>query len=242
MNTLGFFGAPPAKLPAVPPSADALPSPPVLAAKVVSASYPASGLVRWSVLPPGQYLPAALTAASQLAPTAGGHLAAAALSLPQLTGLLAQVPVALCLLLGSDYVVQLFNPLAGRVWGQPAAQMLGRPFLETLPEAAVASYAVACAAVWQNGQAVTWPELPVTTTGKALTELEVSYFTLSFQPFRTPAGTLAGVLLVAQDVTPLLRARRELLQLQAELATTIAGLADFVEELTRPSGGPAPAP
>lgn len=152
-----------------------------------------------------------------------------------LVTVLAQLPVALCVLRGPHHTVELFNPLAAQVWGLPAAGALGRPFLELLPGTAVADYAAACAGVWQSGQPVRWPEMPATGYAGAEPATEVTYLSVHFQPFQPHRGAQGGILLLAQDVTPLLQAHQQVQQLQAELAATTAGLADYVAELLRAS-------
>lgn len=143
------------------------------------------------------------------------------------------LPVALCLLRGPRHVVEGFNTLAVRVWGLAAAEAFGRPFLELLPGPAVADYAAACAEVWQSGRPVLWAEIPVTGLVAAECAAEPAYFNLSFQALQPQPGEQGGLLLLAQNVTPLLQARQQAQLLQAELAATTAGLADYVAELLR---------
>lgn len=171
----------------------------------------------------------------------GPALPPPALAAPAEAGLvavLAQLPVALCLLRGPRHVVEVFNPLAACVWGLPAAQAIGHPFLELLPALVVADYAAACAEVGQSGQSVQWPEVLV--AGAATAECAApgpAYFSLCFQAWQPERGAQGGLLLVAQDVTPLVQARQQVQQLQADLAATTAGLADYVAELLRASAG-----
>lgn len=157
-----------------------------------------------------------------------------------LAAVLAQLPVALCLLRGPHHLVEVFNPLAARVWGLPAAQALGRPFLDLLPVAAAVDYAAACAEAEQSSQPVWWSEMLV--AGFVSTECAApapAYFSLRFQAVQVERGAQGGLLLLAQEVTALLQARRQVQQLQTELATTTSGLADYmadyVAELLRTS-------
>ena len=158
-----------------------------------------------------------------------------------LSTVLAQLPLALCILRGPRYLVEAFNPLAARLWRLPAKAIIGRPFLAFLSKASIADYAAACVEVWQKGQAVTWAEMPVAGFEQGT---ELTYFSVSFQALQPHWGEQGGLLLVAQNVTPLLQARQQAQQLQAELAATTAGLADYVAELLHASAGdgqPSPA-
>ena len=52
----------------------------------------------------------------------------------ELQRLFAQAPVAVCVFRGTDYVLELVNPLMGLMLGHAPAWLVGQPFFQALPE------------------------------------------------------------------------------------------------------------
>jgi PAS domain-containing protein len=170
----------------------------------------------------GPYRPGALLAEATQA-TVYQHLQA----------LLAQLPVAMYLVRGPAHVLDLVNPAAAAGWGCATDQVRGQPFFEALPHLRSQGYEAAYATVWQTQQAMTWQEAPIVSRWQPGEPAALGYFDVSFQPFYEGPGRLAGVLVTSHDVTQQVLARQHVRQATAELAATIAGLADYVTELTR---------
>lgn len=146
---------------------------------------------------------------------------------------LEQAPVAVFLVRGPAYVLDLVNPRAAASWGHLAEQVRGIPFFEALPDLRGQGYEAAYATVWQTQRVVTWQESPVTRVRRPGGRPELGYFNVSFQPFHEGPGPLKGVLVTSHDITEQVLARQQARQATQELAALNAGLADYVTELTQ---------
>lgn len=194
----------------------------------MTATYPASPFLT----PPSRLLPFAAGLASPCRPGTPMMEAGAAAGNQHLQELLMQAPVAMCLLRGPAQVIDLVNLSAAAGWGRPIGRLRGRPFFEALPELRGQGYEEAFATVWQTQQGVAWHEAPLTVLRSPGGSAVLGYFNVSFQPFHDKQGCLTGILLTSHEVTEQVLARARTHQATEELATTNAGLADYVAELT----------
>jgi PAS domain S-box-containing protein len=71
-----------------------------------------------------------------------------------------QAPVALFVVRGPRYHVELVNPLMAQMLGRSPAEVLGRPYFEAMPELTNGRYPALMQQVWDTGQAVVVQELP----------------------------------------------------------------------------------
>jgi hypothetical protein len=69
-----------------------------------------------------------------------------------LRNIILQAPVAMCILLGENYVVEIANERMYEVWGTTAVQVLGKPIFEGLPEASGQGFETLLAKVYQTGE------------------------------------------------------------------------------------------
>lgn len=134
----------------------------------------------------------------------------------QLHKVLEQAPVGLALLAGPTYRVEVASPLICALWGQPQAQVLGRPLLEVLPEAACPGLAALLAKVHRTGVAQVVPEHPCQRPGHS----ETGYFHFVYQPLRNAQGQVTAVAVVATDVSTRVASRQQLAKANEELRAT----------------------
>ncbi|RZK59035.1 MAG: PAS domain S-box protein, partial [Hymenobacter sp.] len=129
-----------------------------------------------------------------------------------------QAPVAIFVLRGVQYVLEVVNPLMGEMLGRPAGALLGRPYFEAVPELASQGYPELLAQVWHTGQAVTVQESPARLARHEPNE--TGYFNFVYQPLYD-GSQLVAVLCVAVEVTDQVLARRQVEQLNHELETRV---------------------
>lgn len=127
-----------------------------------------------------------------------------------------QAPVAVAVLRGPSYVIELANPAMCTMWGRTSAQALYTPLFELLPEAAGQGFEELLDGVMTTGVAHVADELPVRIDRGG--RHDTVYFNFVYHPLREADGRVKGVAVVATEVSELLRTRRQLAtqrQLQA---------------------------
>jgi PAS domain S-box-containing protein len=125
-----------------------------------------------------------------------------------------QAPVAMCILLGPEHVVEVANDLIIELWGKPAEQMLFKPIFEGLPEAREQGLKELLDNVYTTGKAVHANERPVSLIRKG--KHETVYQNFVYEPYRDSDGTILGILAITIDVTAQVQARHQIEEVVAE--------------------------
>jgi signal transduction histidine kinase len=110
-----------------------------------------------------------------------------------------QSPVAMSILKGPDFVLEIANDRMYELWGRTEAELLHKPIFEGLPEAMNQGYEDLLNGVFTTGEPFTAFGIPVTlprTSGPELIFISVLY-----TPFREGDGSISGIIVVAMDVT-----------------------------------------
>ncbi|MBM7119035.1 PAS domain S-box protein [Archangium primigenium] len=134
----------------------------------------------------------------------------------RLHALFAQAPLAITILRGPGFVLDLVNPLACRLWGQPAEALLGRPFADCFPTPECELTLERMRRVLETGEGSLARE-------QRLGEVFLDVF---YTPLRDEAGLVEGVIAVALDVTEGVQARRRVESVQAELEAVFESIPD----------------
>ncbi len=128
---------------------------------------------------------------------------------------------------GADAVIQSANEAMLSLWGKDSA-VIGKPFLEALPELAGQPYPEMLSRAWTNGE---------TISGKsALATLKIHgkegefYFDFEFLPVRDEAGNILAVMNSAIDVTERVLKERAI-ENANESAETLKRLEETNEQL-----------
>ncbi|GAB3635050.1 hypothetical protein GCM10027422_06400 [Hymenobacter arcticus] len=133
-----------------------------------------------------------------------------------------QAPVALALLAGPTYVVEVANPAICELWGRSLAEVLRQPLFEVLPEVVDQGYPHILDEVRRTGMPFVAQELPAQLVRQGRSEKV--YFHFVYQPLINEQGQVTAVVIVATDVSQRVLARQQLAQANAELRTTNAHL------------------
>jgi PAS domain S-box-containing protein len=143
-----------------------------------------------------------------------------------------QAPVALFVVRGPRYHVELVNPLMAQMLGRSPAEVLGRPYFEAMPELTNGRYPALMQQVWDTGQAVVVHELPAHLSYHQPSE--TGYFSFVYQPLRDePHGPVTGIACVTIDVTEQVLARQQVQHLNEELTATNEELHETNGQLVR---------
>lgn len=126
-----------------------------------------------------------------------------------------QSPVAMSILKGPTFVVEIANDRMFELWGRGAEEMVRRPIFDALPEARHQGLEELLQHVYATGETFRANERPITLPRSG--EVQTAYINFVYEPFHEGDGTISGVLVVATDVTEQVAARRKVEESEAEL-------------------------
>lgn len=131
-----------------------------------------------------------------------------------------QAPVAMCILLGPDHVIEVANKQLIEIWGKRAEDIMHKPVFEALPDAREQGLEPVIAKVYNTGEPFYANEMPISLIrfGKQ----ETVYLNFVYDPYRDAEGNIVGVLAIAHDVTPQVIARQQIEDVVAERTKELA--------------------
>lgn len=152
-----------------------------------------------------------------------------------LRSIVLQAPVAMCILLGRDHVVDIANDLMIALWGKPREAVMNKPVFEALPDAREQGLEAVMAQVYNTGKPFMAYERPVALLRHGV--WETVYQNFVYQPYRDAEGNILGVLAISIDVTQQVLARQKIEEVveerTRELAKSNEALMKTNEELKR---------
>ena len=135
----------------------------------------------------------------------------------QLQRLFEQAPVAIAVLRGPEFVIELANPGMCALWRHSHAEVFGKPLLAAMPELAGQGFELLLKEVVSTGEAYVAQEQPVQLHRNGLSAPETVFVNFVYQPLRDSEGHITGAAAVATDVSEQVAARQLLAQTNAEL-------------------------
>ncbi|AHM60366.1 PAS/PAC sensor hybrid histidine kinase [Flammeovirgaceae bacterium 311] len=143
-----------------------------------------------------------------------------------LASLFQQAPVAIAILRGPTFIVDLANPGICELWGRRPKEVLGKAILEALPEIEGQGIRELLEGVYQTGEPFVANQLPVKLLRSG--QLETNYFNLLYQPMRDAQDNILGVIVVAISISEQVEALHEIEEMNRQLLATNADLDNFV--------------
>jgi PAS domain S-box-containing protein len=138
-----------------------------------------------------------------------------------------QAPIAMCVLRGPEYVVEIANNPMFELWGKKADEVLNKPIFKGLPEVKDQGFEQLLYQVFTEGKRYQANEHPVDLprTGS----IETVYVNFVYEPYYEGDGTISGIIAVAMDVTDQVLSRRriEYAEENARLAIESADLGTY---------------
>jgi PAS domain S-box-containing protein len=130
-----------------------------------------------------------------------------------LYSLFMQAPTLIAVLRGPDHVVELANPPVCEIWGRTEEELLNRPLLDVLPELHDQVFPSLLSEVYKTGVPYVGNETAAILARKQGPPATV-YFNFVYSPFRNADGAIAGIFVIASDVTEQVLARNQLNELR----------------------------
>ncbi len=123
----------------------------------------------------------------------------------RLHSLLMQAPIAIAILRGPEYIIELANPLmCHTMWRKEPDELRGKPLFEVLPSQEY--YRDILAEVIKTGKPFIGIEIPAffLQDGKQ----ETVYYNFNCEPLRNVEGAIEGVIIISTDVSAQVTARK----------------------------------
>jgi PAS domain S-box-containing protein len=148
-----------------------------------------------------------------------------------LRNIIFQAPIAMCILKGEEYVVDIANERMFELWGKHSNKLSLKLIFEGLSEAKNQDFEELLARVYHKGETMRLYDVPVNLIRKGVNE--TVYVNFVYEPFREENGKISGVMVVAVEVTEqfLLRKRNEEAEEKARLAISSAHLGTYEIDL-----------
>lgn len=116
-----------------------------------------------------------------------------------------QAPVAMCIMMGPDHVVEVANDHIIQLWGKPEEDVMHKPIFEGLPDAREQGLESLLDNVYATGEPYMEYERPVVLLRSG--KYDTVYQNFVYEPYRDADGTILGVLAITIDVTEQVIAR-----------------------------------
>ncbi len=137
--------------------------------------------------------------------------------------ILNMLPASVVVIRGYDLVVEMINTSNLSYWNKSKAEVLGRPFLEILPDLANQPFAGQLRRVMETGEIIDIKESQVLFTSPDGHTRE-TYVDYTYQPLSDLDGNITGVLVMSFENTERVLSRRLLEKYVADLALANARL------------------
>jgi PAS domain S-box-containing protein len=151
-----------------------------------------------------------------------------------LRNIILQSPVAMCILIGPNHVIEVANDSMVKLWGKQREDVMNKPVFEALPEAKEQGLEEILLKVYNSGETFKADEraLELFRNGK----IEMTYQNFVYEPYRA-AGVIVGVLAVSFEVTEQVLSRQKIeevvIQRTKELAETNKALIKSNDDLKK---------
>lgn len=125
-----------------------------------------------------------------------------------LRNIILKAPVAMCILQGTSFVVEIANERMFEIWGKTEMELLHKPIFEGLPEAKEQGLEQLLHDVYNTGISFTAKERLVILPRNG--KLENTYLNFVYEAFKEGSGKISGIMAVAIDVTEQVLARQKI--------------------------------
>jgi PAS domain S-box-containing protein len=143
-----------------------------------------------------------------------------------LRNIVIQAPVAMCVLKGPEYVVEIANEAMIVLWGTKAEEVLNKPIFIGRPEARGQGLEDLLYQVYSTGEGIAAHERPMYLPRNG--KIQLTYINFIYEPLREADGFISGVLAVGTDVTDQVLARKKIEESEQRFRTLAETLPQLV--------------
>jgi PAS domain S-box-containing protein len=128
--------------------------------------------------------------------------------LTRFQNLVLQAPVAICVLRGEQYLIEVINDGMLHILDRKMEEVVNKPAFEVLSELKGQGFKGLLDDVYNTGKPFIADELPVTL--KRNGKLEEAYVKFIYEPLRAEDGSIIGVMVLAHEITGQVVARKRM--------------------------------
>lgn len=133
--------------------------------------------------------------------------------------LVEQAPVAICVLRGKNYVIEIINEGMYEMWDRTLEEALNKPAFEVLPELMDQGFKELLDNVYNTGQRFVAAELPVNLHRNG--KIENTFVKFVYEPLREIDGTISGIMALAHEITEQVLSRKKIEESETKFRTLI---------------------
>ncbi|MGO4820716.1 MULTISPECIES: PAS domain-containing sensor histidine kinase [unclassified Flavobacterium] len=121
--------------------------------------------------------------------------------------MIVQAPIAIAILRGPEFIVEIANQKALELWGRTELEIVNQPLMIGMPELISQGIGEILTDVYQNGTQFSATELPIQLLRD--TQLETFYINFSYEPLYDNDGNVTGIMAIGFDVSEQVIARQK---------------------------------
>ena len=144
----------------------------------------------------------------------------------QLRNLFLQAPLAISIVRGPEYIVEIANEKQLALWDRTQEEVLNKPVFEILPEAKGQGFEQILDSVYKTGQRFVSPESPVSFIRNG--KMENIYVKFVYEPLRDEDGKITGIMAVTDEITEQVLARKKIEESEERFRTLAQTLPQLV--------------
>ncbi len=126
-----------------------------------------------------------------------------------------QSPVAMAILMGDQFIIEMANQKALEVWGKKYEEVINQSAMKAFPELIEQGFDKILSGVYTTGKPFIANEMPVTLIRKGIPE--TLFINFIYEPLNDSEGKIQGIVGVGIDVSEQVKARTKIEQSQKEL-------------------------
>jgi PAS domain S-box-containing protein len=126
----------------------------------------------------------------------------------QIKSIFSQAPIAIMILKGSNFIIEMANAEALKMWNVTQYDLQEKPLLEVLPEIEKQGYRELLNDVYKTGKTFTENEKRFTINNDE--EQYSIYLKIALQPLHDENGLTSGVIAIAENITPQVETRKKI--------------------------------
>ncbi|WP_462222322.1 PAS domain S-box protein, partial [Ferruginibacter sp.] len=128
--------------------------------------------------------------------------------LTRFQNLVLQAPVAICVLRGPNYIIEVINKGMYEMWDRTLEQALNKPAFEVLPELMEQGFKELLDTVYKTGERFVAEELAINL--KRNGNIENAFVKFVYEPLKDANGNIAGVMALAHEITEQVLSRKKI--------------------------------
>ncbi|HKH61148.1 MAG TPA: PAS domain S-box protein, partial [Flavitalea sp.] len=143
-----------------------------------------------------------------------------------LRNIVLQAPVAMCVLKGPEFLVEIANEAMIELWGTRIESVIGKPLFVGRPEVRGQGLEELLQRVYNTGERFLAYERPVNLPRHG--QMETAYINFVYEAFREGDGRISGIMSVATDVTDQVLARKNIEESEQRFRTLAETLPQLI--------------